>query len=59
MAVFARFAFIFMNRLYSENLSLLLSIGIGTITYGIIICILKIDGVDSIVNLIKRIFSKK
>jgi putative peptidoglycan lipid II flippase len=60
MAVFARFAFIYMNRvLYSENLSLLLSIGIGTITYGIIICILKIDGVDSIVNLIKRIFSKK
>jgi putative peptidoglycan lipid II flippase len=54
MGLVAKLSFNYLISTISQNLSLLLSIGIGALIYFTIIYFMKIDDVDVIVNIIKR-----
>jgi putative peptidoglycan lipid II flippase len=45
------------NRVFSQNMSLIISIGVGAIIYLIIIYSMRLDDVNSFVNALKRKFS--
>lgn len=54
MGTFAKFSFNHLTASLSQNLSLLISIGIGAISYFIIIYFMKIEDVDVMVEVIKK-----
>lgn len=58
MGIFAKLTFNALAFIISQNLSLLISIVIGALTYFIIIYFMKIDDVDVIVNAVKKKLSK-
>lgn len=53
MGLFAKLSFIYFITSLSQNLSLLLAIGVGAVFYSVIIYFMKIDDVDVIVEAIK------
>lgn len=59
MGIVALFSFNYFSTNISDNVSLIFSIGIGTLTYFIIIYFMKIDDVDVVVNSIKRKIKKR
>ena len=54
MGAVAYGAFLFLGKRLGENLSLLAAIGVGVITYAIIVYFLKIPEVDSTLKIVKR-----
>jgi len=55
MGLLAKLSFNYLRiNIFSQNLSLLIAIGIGALTYFVIIYFMKINDVDVIVNAIKR-----
>ncbi|MFX0560697.1 murein biosynthesis integral membrane protein MurJ [Tepidibacillus infernus] len=58
MGVIAKLSYITTTEFVTQNLSLIVSIGIGAITYFLMIYIMKIEEVDIIVNAIKRKLNK-
>lgn len=58
MGVIAKFIFDYLTSIINQNLSLLISIVIGAISYFAIIYFMKIDEVDVIFNAVKRKFSR-
>lgn len=53
MGVFAKVSFRYLIAILSENLSLVVAIGIGVVCYGIIIYFMKIEDVDAMISAIK------
>jgi len=58
MGAIAKFSFNYLTLLLSQNLSLLIAIAIGAVSYFGIIYFMKIEDVEVIVNAIKRKFGK-
>lgn len=58
MGLIAKLSFNYLTKNISQNLSLIIAIGIGAATYFTIIYYMKIDDVDVIVNAIKRKMKK-
>ncbi len=54
MGLIAKWSFDALTITFGQNLSLIITIGIGALTYFTIIYFMKIDEVDSMVNAIKR-----
>lgn len=58
MGLLSKLSFNFLSAFLSQNLSLLLAIGVGAVSYFIIIYFMKIEDVDVIVGAIKKKFGK-
>lgn len=58
MGVIAKFSFNYLTLTFSQNLSLLIAVGVGVVSYFLIIYFMKIEDVDMIVNTIKKKFRK-
>jgi putative peptidoglycan lipid II flippase len=58
MSILSKFSFSFLITSFSQNFSLILSIGIGVVLYFVIIYFMKIEDVDAIVGAIKKKFGK-
>lgn len=58
MGVFAKLSFNYLSSSLSQNLALLLSVGVGSVTYFVIIYFMKIEDVDIIVGVLKTKFGK-
>ncbi|SJN37844.1 Proposed peptidoglycan lipid II flippase MurJ [Marinilactibacillus psychrotolerans 42ea] len=58
MGLLSKTLFFYLNNIFSQNLSLVITIIIGVATYFIIIYFMKIDDVDIIVRTIKRKLGK-
>lgn len=59
MGLISKISFDFLiANFFSQNISLLLAIAVGAVSYFVIIYFMKIEGVDVIVNAIKRRFSE-
>lgn len=58
MGVVAKISFNYSTTFLSQNLSLLLAVGVGAVSYFMIIYFMKIEDVDIIVEAIKKKFSK-
>ena len=54
MGLLAKFSFDYLTATLSQNLSLLLAIGVGAVSYFVIIYFMKIDDVDVIVGAVKK-----
>lgn len=54
MGLVAKFSFSYLLTLVSQNLSVIISIGVGAAIYFVIIYFMKIDEVDAIANAVKR-----
>jgi len=54
MGAFAKLSFNYLTYTLSQNLSLIIAMGVGAVIYFIIICYMKIDDVEVIINAIKR-----
>lgn len=54
MGLFAKLSFDYLTTTLSQNLSLLVAIGVGVVLYFVIIYFMRIDDVDVIVGAIKR-----
>ena len=59
MGLIAKLSFNYLTAdIFSQNLSLIISIGIGALTYFVVIYFMKIDDVDVIVNAVKKKLTK-
>jgi len=58
MGFFSKTSFNYLTASLSQNLSLLLAIGVGAVTYFVIIYFMKIEDVDVIVGVIKKKFGR-
>lgn len=58
MGLLAKLSFNYLTSSLSQNLSLLLAIGVGAVSYFVIIYFMKIEDVDVIVEAIKKKFSR-
>lgn len=58
MGALAKLSFIYLTTSLSQNFSLLIAIGIGVVSYSVIIYFMKIEDVDVFVEIIKKKFGK-
>lgn len=54
MGLLAKLSFDYLTATLSQNLSLIIAIGVGTISYFVIVYFMKIEDVDVIVNAVKK-----
>ena len=54
MGVLAKFVFNVANLRLSQNLALIFAVGVGAMVYGVLICFMKIEEVDVLIELVRR-----
>ncbi|QEK13192.1 murein biosynthesis integral membrane protein MurJ [Crassaminicella thermophila] len=58
MGLFAKLSFNYLTTNFSQNISILIAIGVGVVSYFVIIYFMKIEDVDVIVGAIKKKFGR-